>query len=45
MILTFFFQRRKAGEHEGERNRERERHNSFVMIITFFSAAGKGRHI
>lgn len=45
MILTFLFQGRKAGEHERERNRERERHNSFVMIITFFSAAGKGRHI
>lgn len=50
MILTFFFRDEKQEntrerESERERNRERERHNSFVMIITFFSAAGKGRHI
>lgn len=46
MILTFFFRDEKQeNTRERERNRERERHNSFVMIITFFSAAGKGRHI
>lgn len=43
MILTFFFRDETHEKHE--RERERERHNSFVMIITFFSAAGKGRHI
>lgn len=46
MTLTFFFRDEKQeNTRERERETESERDNSFVMIITFFSAAGKGMHI
>lgn len=47
MILTFFFRDEKQeNTRESERETESERDTtSFVMIITFFSAAGKGMHI